>query len=70
MKQQVTINEFVVMFIDEMRRIGYSEEGIYRDHYRIIRRIARYYELSKHLVLFGRDDNRISEPGKRTGGPW
>lgn len=49
MKQQVTINEFVVMFIDEMRRIGYSEEGIYRDHYRIIRRIARYYELSNTL---------------------
>ncbi|MDD7077382.1 MAG: tyrosine-type recombinase/integrase [Lachnospiraceae bacterium] len=49
MKQQVTINEFVVMFIDEMRRIGYSEEGIYRDYYRIIRRIARYYELSNTL---------------------
>lgn len=49
MKQQVTINEFVVMFIDEMRQIGYSEEGIYRDHYRIIRRIARYYELSNTL---------------------
>lgn len=46
MKQQVTINEFVAMFIDEMKRIGYSEEKIYRDHYRIIRRIARYYEAS------------------------
>ena len=41
MEQQVTINEFVVKFIDEMRRIGYAEEGIYREHYRIIRRFAR-----------------------------
>ena len=30
MKQQVTINEFVAMFIDKMRRIGYAEESIYR----------------------------------------
>lgn len=49
MEQQVTINEFVVKFIDEMRRIGYAEEGIYREHYRIIRRFARYYELSNTL---------------------
>lgn len=49
MKQQVTINEFVAMFIDKMRRIGYAEESIYRDHYRIIRRIARYYEVSNTL---------------------
>lgn len=49
MKQQVTINEFVAMFIDKMRRIGYAEETIYRDHYRIIRRIARYYEVSDTL---------------------
>ena len=49
MEQQVTINEFVVKFIDEMRRIGYAEEGIYHKHYRIIRRFARYYELSNTL---------------------
>lgn len=49
MKQQVTINEFVAMFIEEMRRIGYSEEGIYRSRYRLVRRIARYYELSGTL---------------------
>ena len=49
MEQQVTINEFVVKFIDEMRRTGYVEEGIYREHYRIVRRFARYYELSNTL---------------------
>ena len=49
MKQQVTINEFSAMFIEEMRRIGYSEEGIYRSRYRLVRRIARYYELSGTL---------------------
>lgn len=49
MKQQVTINEFVAMFIDEMKRIGYAEESIYRHHYRVIRRIARYYETSSIL---------------------
>jgi len=49
MEQQVTINEFVVKFIDEMRKIGYSEEGIYREHYRTARSFARYYEQSKVL---------------------
>ena len=49
MEQQVTINEFVVKFIDEMRKIGYSEEGIYREHYRTARSFARYYERSKVL---------------------
>lgn len=44
--QQVTINEFVVRFLDEMRRVGYVEETIYRVHIRRIRRIARFYELS------------------------
>ena len=49
MEQQVTINEFVVKFIDEMRKIGYSEEGICREHYRTARSFARYYERSKVL---------------------
>lgn len=47
--QQVTINEFTIRFLNEMQRIGYADETIYRNHYRTIRKIARYYELSDTL---------------------
>lgn len=49
MNQQVTINEFTIRFLNEIQRIGYADETIYRNHYRTIRKIARYYELSNIL---------------------
>lgn len=43
-QNQVTINELAVNFIAEMRRIGYSEVTIYRNIFRSVRHVVKYYE--------------------------
>jgi site-specific recombinase XerD len=46
-EKQVTINELVARMLQEMKRVGYAEEAIYRNYYPKIRTVARYYTTAK-----------------------
>ena len=43
-EKQVTINELAAWMICELRRIGYSEEPIWRHYHPRIRSVVNYYE--------------------------
>lgn len=42
-EKQVTINEFAVKMINELRRVGYSKESIYREINPRIKMVVKYY---------------------------
>ena len=42
-ENQVTINELAARMLQELKRVGYSEEAIYRNYYPKIRTIVKYY---------------------------
>lgn len=44
---KVTINELAAKMVQELRRIGYSEESIYRNYYPRIRTVVKYYEAAE-----------------------
>ena len=43
-ENRVTINELATKMVDELRRIGYSEETIWRNYHPKIRMVVNYYE--------------------------
>lgn len=43
-ENKVTINELAARMMDELRRIGYSEETIWRNYHPKIRMVVNYYE--------------------------
>lgn len=43
-ENRITINELAAKMVDELRRIGYSEETIWRNYHPKIRMVVNYYE--------------------------
>ena len=43
-ENRITINELATKMVDELRRIGYSEETIWRNYHPKIRMVVNYYE--------------------------
>ena len=43
-ENSITINELATKMVDELRRIGYSEETIWRNYHPKIRMVVNYYE--------------------------